>query len=88
VAFFFQSCCQLKLVTERTMAYSIADVWTRFGRSKCYLKSSISCHFFIPDTGRSLAAGLRRQAANHRKRRWSRASVVRVTEKAQVECVR
>jgi len=36
----------------------------------------------VRDEGRSLVAGLRRQAANHRKRRWSRAIVVRVTEKA------
>ena len=32
--------------------------------------------------GRSLAAGLRRQAANHRERLWSRVMVVSVTEKA------
>ena len=29
-----------------------------------------------------LAAGLRRQAANHRKRLWSKATVVSVMEKA------
>jgi hypothetical protein len=26
------------------------DIWTRFDGTKCYLKSSISFHFFIPDT--------------------------------------
>jgi len=31
----------------------------------------------------SLAAGLQELAANHRKRRWLRASVVSVTEKVQ-----
>ena len=40
------------------------------------------------DEGRSLAAGLRRQAANHRKRLWSRAMVVSVTEKARFDFVR
>ena len=34
------------------------------------------------DEGRPLAAGLRRQAANRRKRLWSRVMVVSVTEKA------
>ena len=42
----------------------------------------------VRDEGRPLAAGLRRQAANHRKRRWSRVIVVSVTEKAQHDCVR
>ena len=40
------------------------------------------------DEGRSLAAGLRRQAANHRKRLWSRAMVVSVMEKAKLDFVR
>ena len=40
------------------------------------------------DEGRSLAAGLRRQAANHRERLWLRAMVVRVTEKARLDLVR
>jgi hypothetical protein len=40
------------------------------------------------DEGRSLAAGLRRQAANHRKRLGSRAPVVSVTEKARHDLVR
>jgi retron-type reverse transcriptase len=40
------------------------------------------------DEGRSLAAGLRRPAANHRKRLGSRASVVSVTEKARHDLVR
>ena len=34
------------------------------------------------DEGRPLVAGLRRQAANHRKRLWSKVTVVSVTEKA------
>ncbi len=37
---------------------------------------------------RSPAAGLRRQAANHRERRWLRARVVSVTEKAGQDSVR
>ena len=40
------------------------------------------------EEGRSLAAGLRRQAANHRERLWSRALVVRVTDKARHAPVR
>jgi hypothetical protein len=42
----------------------------------------------VRDEGRSLAAGLRRQAANHRKRLWSRVMVVSVTEKARLDPVR
>ena len=40
------------------------------------------------DEGRPLAAGLRRQAANHRKRLRLRAMVVSVTEKARLDLVR
>jgi hypothetical protein len=42
----------------------------------------------VRDEGRSLAAGLRRQAANHRKRLWSKATVVSVTEKTGLDSVR
>src|SRR5262249_2080495 len=36
----------------------------------------------VRDEGGSLAIGLQEQVANHRKRRWSKAWVVSVTEKA------
>ena len=43
---------------------------------------------YVRDEGRSLAAGLRRQAANHRERLRLRAVVVRVTGKARLDLVR
>jgi hypothetical protein len=36
----------------------------------------------VRDGGRSPAIGLQERVANHRKRRWSKAGVVSVTEKA------
>ena len=45
------------------------------GRHKCAAESGIR------DEGRSLAIGLQEQVANHRKRLWSKALVVSVTEK-------
>ena len=36
----------------------------------------------VRDGGRSPAIGLQERVANHRKRRWSKARVVSVTEKA------
>ena len=38
----------------------------------------------VRDGSRSLATGLQEQAANHRKRLWSRAMVVSVTEKGAI----
>jgi hypothetical protein len=40
----------------------------------------------VRDEGRSLAAGLRRQAANHLERLGSSALVVSVKEKARATC--
>ena len=42
----------------------------------------------VRDGGRSLGAGLRRQAPNHLERLGSRAPVVSVKEKARRDCVR
>jgi hypothetical protein len=39
----------------------------------------------VGDEGRPLAIGLQEQVANHRKRRWSKAWVVSVTEKVPIE---
>ena len=46
------------------------------GRHQCAAESGVG------DEGRPLAIGLQEQVANHRKRRWSKAGVVSVTEKA------
>jgi hypothetical protein len=42
----------------------------------------------VRDGGRLPAIGLQEQVANHRKRRWSKARVVSVTEKASLKGVR
>ena len=46
------------------------------GRHQCAAASGVR------DGGRSPAIGLQERVANHRKRRWSKARVVSVTEKA------
>ena len=46
------------------------------GRHQCAAASGVR------DGGRSPAIGLQERVANHRKRRWSKAGVVSVTEKA------
>ena len=40
----------------------------------------------VRDEGRPLAIGLQEQVANHRKRLWTKAMVVSVTEKASRRC--
>ena len=60
----------------------------RQGASWCAMRTTVRQAMCARDEGRSLAAGLRRQAANHRKRLWSRAMVVSVTEKARLDLVR
>lgn len=54
----------------------------------CVTPTTVRQAMCVRDEGRSLAAGLRRQAANHRKRLWSKATVVSVTEKTGLDSVR
>src|SRR5262249_26860225 len=54
----------------------------------CAMPTTVRQAMSVRDEGRSLGAGLRRQAPNHRERLGSRAPVVSVSEKARPDRVR
>src|SRR4051812_39386227 len=59
----------------------------RWGRGDI-MRTTVRQAMSVRDEGRSLGAGLRRQAPNHLVRLGSRAPVVSVKEKARRDCVR
>ncbi|TWU22869.1 hypothetical protein Pla52o_24000 [Novipirellula galeiformis] len=75
--------------------YFPTSIWMIWARNwsdadclSCAMLTTVRQAMCVRDEGRSLAAGLRRQAANHRKRLWPKAMVVSVTEKARLDLVR
>src|SRR6516162_8871246 len=69
-------------------ACSVAPFWDQALSHTCATPMIVRQAMCVRDGGRSLGAGLRRQAPNHLERLGSRAPVVSVKEKARHDRVR